>query len=192
MAEVSKKSHIILIHEIVKYHIRRSSPDLLLVSKTKPRGLSQSITHSSIINSLEEQGYFLGSRIVSRYESDSNVLFDRLTVGKGRIWDPNKCMIFICRELWIYLFGKQAKRLQSNSQGIYIVFSDELYWLENLQFSYKRLDDRSENPSFEDYKDFYLSFIAGVLRGALKSLGFACSVTGEYNIPYKFTFRLVN
>ncbi|UVC49894.1 hypothetical protein MACK_003511 [Theileria orientalis] len=172
MAEVSKKSHIVLIHEIVKYHIRRSSPDLLLVSKTNSKGLSHSVTHSSIINSLEDQGYYLGSRIVSR-----------LTIGKGRIWDPNKCMIFICRELWIYLFGKQAKRLQSNSQGIYIVFSDELYWLENLQFSYKKHDDPSENPSFEEYKDFYLSFISGVLRGSLKSLGFACSVTGEYNIP---------
>uniref|UniRef100_A0A3B0NA25 Transport protein particle (TRAPP) component, putative n=1 Tax=Theileria annulata TaxID=5874 RepID=A0A3B0NA25_THEAN len=167
MGEVSKRSHVILIHEIVKYHISRITPETnhLLSDNYDP---SSQDTHSSINESLEDHGYDLGLKIVSR-----------LTLSMGPIHDPNKCMVFICRQLWTYLFGKQAKRLQSNSQGIYVVFSEDLYWMDNLEFNYSSRNNSTEKPSIETYRQFYLSFISGVLKGSLKSLGFPCSVFGE-------------
>ncbi|AFZ79181.1 hypothetical protein BEWA_020270 [Theileria equi strain WA] len=169
MGEVSRRSQVILINEIIRYHVSRPIPSIGDIALDKSQDEE---THTSVHSSLQTQGYSLGAKIISR-----------LTLSKGRIWESNKCMVFICRDLWIYLFGKQATRLQSNSQGVYIVFSDDIYWLENVNFNpSKDVDNpKYQNTSVNVYRTLYLSLISGIIKGSLESLGFPSTVDAVFD-----------
>ncbi|KAK2196576.1 bifunctional Transport protein particle (TRAPP) component/NO signaling-Golgi transport ligand-binding domain superfamily [Babesia duncani] len=105
MIQVAKRSELLLVHELINYHVTNSKKQQGQSTPCAVDGTSQKDSiFTKTTSSLERQGYFLGSKIVSR-----------LTIKKGRINDPNTCMVFICKEFWTHVFCQPVSRLQSNT-----------------------------------------------------------------------------
>ncbi|KAK1932880.1 hypothetical protein X943_001223 [Babesia divergens] len=168
MEPVAKQGWILLIHETVKYYLAKVPSNISNDVEESTESESQSADAYTYVNAeLELHGYYLGSKIVTR-----------LTLGKGCIWDQNGCVIFVCKELWKYLFGTNASRLQSNSQvttGLPKGVKDP---------TYKRTAKSNE------YKMHYLHLIAGIVRGALASLGLRATVVPSIEATYVFKVYL--
>ncbi|GIX61032.1 trafficking protein particle complex subunit 6B, putative [Babesia caballi] len=183
MAQASKHVEVLLIHELVKYYLARGLRKGSASPGKSTESQSQSAeAHTSVKAALELHGHYLGGKIATR-----------LTLGKGRIWDQNSCVIFVCKNLWTYLFGSNVSRLQSNSQGTYVILCETIPWLNAFGPS-----QSASNPSAEsarpfltnDYKLLYLHLIAGIVHGALASLGLAATVAPSIEDAYKFKVSL--
>eukprot|EP01071_Lankesteria_metandrocarpae_P015190 Lankesteria_metandrocarpae@DN9417_c0_g1_i1.p1 len=87
----------------------------------------------AVVSLLEELGFNTGVRLV-----------ERLLWNKPRIWEHRECVKFICKELWTYLFHKQADRLQTNRRGGYLIFDSALPWLKRVP----RTSDAPMVPTF--------------------------------------------
>ncbi|EDO08218.1 Transport protein particle (TRAPP) component family protein [Babesia bovis T2Bo] len=181
MELASKQLEVLMIHEIVKYYFAREMRlNNYMPDRTLELQSQESEAHSSVKQALDLHGYYLGAKIANR-----------LTIGKGRIWDPNNCVIFVCKDVWTYIFGENAGRLQSNSQGIYIILCDHIPWLGPLGMRPPITTDVNILRSFEDnYKLFYLFLLCGIIRGSLASLGLAATVTPSIGDGYKFKISL--
>eukprot|EP00920_Eleutheroschizon_duboscqi_P003597 GHVT01008402.1.p1 GENE.GHVT01008402.1~~GHVT01008402.1.p1 ORF type:complete len:299 (+),score=108.37 GHVT01008402.1:601-1497(+) len=145
--EISSSSVLFLLQEIVKYSFRRS---MLLssasacpneASPSKPAARKQErkeprmpmLEQPSVpscsqefaaISMLEEIGFSLGFRAV-----------ERLSLRNLRVGDERGLMKFICKDLWLLLFLKQADRLQTNRRGGYVVQDNSNTWLRTLPAS---------------------------------------------------------
>ncbi|GFE53274.1 transport particle bet3 [Babesia ovis] len=181
MELAAKQLEVLMIHEIVKYYFSREmrmthhTPDRPEESQSQ-----QSEAHASVRSALDLHGYYLGAKIANR-----------LTLLQGRMWDQNSCVIFVCKNVWTYLFGENAGRLQSNSQGTYIILCDHISWLGPLGMRPLTNSDNNILRGFEDnYKLFYLYLLSGIVRGTLASLGLAATVTPSIEEAYKFKISL--
>lgn len=179
MELVAKSLEIALIHELVKYYYSKVATPTYMASEETQEGDSQSVdVYAPVKAALESHGYYLGSKIVTR-----------LTLGKGCIWDQNSCVILVCKDLWTYLFGSNASRLQSNSQGTYLILCDQIPWVNNVSSGLPRgLQNAKEKrqATSNDYKMFYLYLISGIVRGALAALGMSVTVVPSIDENYAF------
>ncbi|CDR96859.1 TRAFFICKING PROTEIN PARTICLE COMPLEX SUBUNIT 6B, putative [Babesia bigemina] len=179
MATAAKHVQLLLIHELVKYYLARSLRKRSSSPQSAEPQSQSSDGHASVKAALDLHGYYLGARIATR-----------LTLGKGRIWDQNTCVIFVCKNVWTYLFGTNAGRLQSNSQGTYIIMCDQIPWLSHLG-ARAPVAGGSDGLGFsEDYKLFYLHLLAGIVRGCLAALGLSATVSPHMDDTYKFKVSL--
>ncbi|KAL3078225.1 hypothetical protein niasHS_012112 [Heterodera schachtii] len=76
-------------------------------------------------------------------------------------------MKFICKEFWASTFGKGVDKLSTNHQGIYIIQDSKFHTVTPFAEGAQYLADSVP----------YLAFPAGLVRGALESLGIVATVT---------------
>ena len=128
------------------------------------------------LTKLESMGYRLGQMIVERSTINAT--------PKTEI----ESLKFVCKSVWPILFNKEIDRLTTNRAGTYILIDNTFpfyvaSWCEKSDSSRKSKtpensdDDNKAVPS--DYTLIYISFIGGIIRGALCCSGHVSMVTSE-------------
>lgn len=172
MAMIPNITYNLLINEIIKYAVCADPNTSLLESL-------RLITREELIEkrqALKEMGMGVGERIIS-------------FIVKEHVWtkENNSLMRFICKELWMYLFGRYIDRLQSNNKGVYIMYDYKFHWFQGLDMS-----DAIDRDCIEKYCNIALSWVCGVLKGAFKGMGKESSIEAavEENNTCKITINL--
>lgn len=146
--EISDSSFILLAFESIKY---------ILSKKLDPKIQNEQ---------LDELGQHLGERV-------SNFLMNSVEVNASKnkkdLEFLNQIMRFLGKDVWIFLFGKQIKKLQRSNEGIYSIDSEEIK-LHCLLLSEK-------NNQSDEKLDAILTFICGILKGVINSFNLECTVT---------------
>uniref|UniRef100_A0A8C9AZJ0 Trafficking protein particle complex subunit 6A n=1 Tax=Prolemur simus TaxID=1328070 RepID=A0A8C9AZJ0_PROSS len=99
--------------------------------------------------SLEGTGFRVGQALGEREELDA--------------------LKFLCKDLWVAVFQKQVDGLCTNHQGTYVLQDNSFPLLIPMALGLQYLE---EAPKF-------LAFTFGLLRGALRTLGFESLVTSS-------------
>ncbi|EAZ51443.1 Trafficking protein particle complex subunit 6B, partial [Cryptosporidium parvum Iowa II] len=164
-----------LRYEYLNYCINKSSElisdekNFQTVKHSKKLSISglqvckDSLIRELSMSTLEESGFYLGIRLV-----------ERLSVFRHRIYDQKEIIKFICKDLWNFIFLKQADRLKTNRRGGYAILDNELIWLSKLPSS---ISANSRKVQFEPAINVII--VCGIIRGALQHLGLTCSVAAE-------------
>eukprot|EP00468_Gymnochlora_sp_CCMP2014_P000311 CAMPEP_0167743964 /NCGR_PEP_ID=MMETSP0110_2-20121227/2311_1 /TAXON_ID=629695 /ORGANISM="Gymnochlora sp., Strain CCMP2014" /LENGTH=140 /DNA_ID=CAMNT_0007628399 /DNA_START=150 /DNA_END=572 /DNA_ORIENTATION=+ len=112
---------------------------------------------------MESMGMHVGKRLAERY-----------TCYVPRINAQLDMIKFICKEFWTEVFRKQADKLQTNYQGIYVLHDYNLPWFSKLSHTNIELQEAQA----------LASLACGIVKGALLNLGMKAKVTCEIvNIP---------
>eukprot|EP00919_Chromeraceae_sp_WS-2016_P024606 GHVR01058152.1.p1 GENE.GHVR01058152.1~~GHVR01058152.1.p1 ORF type:complete len:182 (+),score=29.02 GHVR01058152.1:127-672(+) len=114
---------------------------------------------------MEEIGYPLGRQIV-----------ERLTVHRPRLSDVKNCLKFVCKDLWMYVLGKNADRLQTNRKGGFVIQETSLAWLQYFSCVDPAVKLPSMNIGAGQMAVVMSSLLAGIVRGSLTGLGVSCDV----------------
>merc|ERR1711972_632601 len=116
------------------------------------------------LTKLESMGYRLGQMIVERSTLNST--------PKTEI----ESLKYICKAVWPILFNKEIDRLTTNRAGTYILIDNNFPFYVST-WSLKEFNTPSSGAS--NYTLMYISFIGGIIRGALCCLGHVSMVTSE-------------
>ena len=140
----------------------------------------------TLLTKTESMGYKLGQSIIERAT---------FNLAPKNELDSIK---YLCKVFWLILFNKEIDKLSTNRQGTYVLVDSKFQfhtaaWLpkrsksdqkeagankSNLANRNKTLGQNNfKKPS--DYSLLYVSFISGIIRGALCCLGHICLVTSE-------------
>lgn len=162
----------LLINEIIKYSVC-TDPNLSLLESLK------NLTKEELQDkrqAMKEMGISVGERIIG-------------FIVKEHVWtkEPNSLMRFICKELWMYLFGRYIGRLQANNKGVYIMYDYKFHWFQGLDLS-----ESIDRENFEKFCSLALSWVCGVLKGVFKGLGKESSIEAavEESNSCRFTITL--
>ncbi|KAF2087001.1 transport protein particle component, Bet3 family protein [Saccharata proteae CBS 121410] len=115
----------------------------------------------AVFYKLENLGFRVGLGVCERFSRDKPRFNDTLDVIK-----------FICKDLWTIVFRKQIDNLKTNHRGIYVLTDNNFKPLKSMSLE-KGVDgtlDRAQP---------FLFFPAGLIRGALSSLGISATVQAE-------------
>ncbi|KAH8741422.1 hypothetical protein FG386_003269 [Cryptosporidium ryanae] len=134
----------------------------------------KSLIRELVMSTLEESGFHLGIRLV-----------ERLSLFRNRLNDQKEIIKFVCKDLWNYIFLKQADRLKTNRRGGYAILDNNLSWLSNLPNS---VDMSTREMQFEPAINVII--VCGIIRGALQHLGLTCSVAAEVSRLPSCTFQI--
>ncbi|KAL8452726.1 hypothetical protein Emed_001290 [Eimeria media] len=128
---------------------------------------------------LHSSGFRLGSRVA-----------ERLSLKCCRMPEQRESVKFVCKDLWHFLFQKQADRLQTNRRGGYVIHDANLPWLRRIspfaapppaappaaaagrgsQSLQQQLDDELLRAAATQ-PQLHVAFVCGAIRGALAALG---------------------
>ncbi|THD27665.1 Trafficking protein particle complex subunit 6B [Fasciola hepatica] len=113
----------------------------------------------------------------------SQRLIDRATKDHSRFANELDIVKYVCTEFWASVFHKQVDTLKTNYQDMYVLFLSEFCLLERI----------ARGPQYQKEAVKYLAFPAGLLRGALCSLGIKCTVNVDCEkLPScKFTIKVL-
>lgn len=151
MVSIPDITYNLLLNEIIKYSV---SPDPEVPLLESLRGFSkEELAEKRQV--MKEMGMSVGERITS-------------FIVKEHVWvkENNSFMRFICKELWMYLFGRYIGRLQANTKGVYIMYDYKFHWFQGLD-----MKDSVDHDCIEKYCNLSLSWVCGVLKGVLKAMG---------------------
>ncbi|KAI3411805.1 hypothetical protein GPALN_001870 [Globodera pallida] len=182
---------VYLHNEMVKYFQERDKrmEEQRQVWMQKLRHLSDGGT-GELLEGLD--GQMMSDRIfaqrnaVTRLESSGfrvgYVLAERFSKDLPRFSNELDKMKFICKEFWASTFGKGVDKLSTNHQGIYIIQDNKFHTVVSFSEGTQYLADSIP----------YLAFPAGIVRGALESLGLLATVTVQVEkMPVvKFSIQL--
>eukprot|EP00747_Dinoflagellata_sp_TGD_P166330 gnl/TRDRNA2_/TRDRNA2_188961_c0_seq1.p1 gnl/TRDRNA2_/TRDRNA2_188961_c0~~gnl/TRDRNA2_/TRDRNA2_188961_c0_seq1.p1 ORF type:complete len:193 (-),score=39.01 gnl/TRDRNA2_/TRDRNA2_188961_c0_seq1:39-617(-) len=118
---------------------------------------------------LEAIGFSTGMRLVTR-----------LTATRFPITAEQGALKFVCKELWGYLFRKDASRLQADRRGNYIIQDTAFRWLQ--QFVPPEGGRPADEEALREVCLAHLAFPCGLIRGALLAIGVECSVTADLSV----------
>ncbi|KAI9219984.1 NO signaling/Golgi transport ligand-binding domain-containing protein [Blastocladiella britannica] len=121
---------------------------------------------------LEMLGYNVGMRMIERLAKDHPRFKDTLDVVK-----------FICKEVWMALFGKQVDNLKTNHRGVYVLQDNHFKWIDRAS------SERSLAETTQAMTP-YLWFPCGLLRGVLAGLGISAVVMAESAGVPQCTFQI--
>ena len=125
---------------------------------------------SAVSLRLEERGFDVGARLAELLSmTKPGNAFG--TQSSSTAKDRNNLMKFLCKEVWNYLFLKQADRLQSDRRGGFIVYDSNFRWLVSLS-----CHDDPEQKTASNIAHLLLAYPAGIFRGVLTTLGYPCAV----------------
>ncbi|KAK8153776.1 transport protein particle component [Phyllosticta citrichinensis] len=111
---------------------------------------------------LDMLGYRVGLGICERFSRDKPRLTDTLDVIK-----------FLCKDLWTMIFRKQIDNLKTNHRGIYVLTDNAFKPLSKMSL------EKGEGEQSLSNAQPFLYFPAGLIRGALASMGIIATVTAE-------------
>jgi hypothetical protein len=159
--------------------------------------ISQQV-HTSACTKLDGMGFQVGQRMAEQHARDQPWLAEHMDVIK-----------FICKDFWSALFHKQIDKLQTNYKGVYVLHDNEFKWLSHLSFPATDRSTTAPTPTLpptplpttpksskaskdslaapvstltsgeQEVAQLSCSFAAGVIRGALHTLGMNVSVKVE-------------
>ncbi|KAK7547044.1 transport protein particle component [Phyllosticta citricarpa] len=116
----------------------------------------------SALYRLDMLGYRVGLGICERFSRDKPRLTDTLDVIK-----------FLCKDLWTMIFRKQIDNLKTNHRGIYVLTDNAFKPLSKMSL------EKGEGEQSLSKAQPFLYFPAGLIRGALASMGIVATVTAE-------------
>lgn len=174
MAAIPDITYNLLINELIKYSVV-SDPGLSLMDSLKLISKEELVDKRQVI---KEMGQSVGERIIN-------------FIVKEHVWnkESNSLMRFVCKELWMYLFGRYIGRLQSNGKGVYMMYDYKFHWFQSLDLS-----ESIDKEAIERYCALALSWVCGVLKGVFKGMGKDSAVEAavEGNSSCKFTITFKN
>lgn len=94
-------------------------------------------------------------------------------------------MKFVCKDLWTLVFRKQIDNLKTNHRGVYVLTDNNFKPLKNMS-----LDRGRDAATQMAQAQPFLYFPAGLIRGALASLGIQASVVAESSELPGVTFQI--
>ncbi|KAF2142892.1 uncharacterized protein K452DRAFT_225616 [Aplosporella prunicola CBS 121167] len=130
-------------------------------------------TREAVFFRLEMLGYRVGLGIVERFSRDKPRFTDTLDVIK-----------FVCKDLWTLVFRKQIDNLKTNHRGIYVLTDNTFKPLTRMS-----LEKGADNTALTRAQPF-LYFPAGLIRGALASMGITATVQAETTALPGATFQI--
>ena len=174
MASIPDITYNLLLNEIIKYSVC-SDPNISLLESLRSFTKEELAEKRAV---MKEMGMSVGERVVG-------------FIVKEHTWmkDNNSLMRFVCKELWMYLFGRYIGRLQSNNRGVYIMFDYKFHWFQGLDMT-----DNIDRGSIENYCNLALSWVCGVLKGALNGIGKDSSIEGvieDNSCKFTITLKLI-
>jgi len=122
------------------------------------------------INKLEQMGYSTGYRLVDRLTRD--------TVRHHTELDDIK---YVCRVVWVAVFGKEVNTLRTDNQGRYVLHDDTFRFFSAL----------AKGTQYLKHTPKYVAFSCGLVRGCLANLGLTCVVTAEVTQLPQCKFELM-
>ncbi|XP_014551164.1 hypothetical protein COCVIDRAFT_20527 [Bipolaris victoriae FI3] len=136
----------------------------------------------AVFHRLENLGYRVGLGGVERFSREA-----------PRSTAPLDCIKFICKDLWMLLFGKQIDNLKTNHRGIYVLTDNTFKPLGRMSCDTKKYDATMQAALVAQTDDValgrdansqarvqpFLYFPADLIRGCLASLGIQATVTAE-------------
>ncbi len=115
-------------------------------------------------NEIEELGSHLGERI-------ANHLLNNFTASSNTKMELEDIMKFLGRDVWLYLFGKQISKLQTNRKGVFLIDCDDIKFHHNLIM---------EKNKHDEMLDYILSCVGGIVKGVLGAFNIECSVSPNF------------
>lgn len=163
-----------LIHRISKPTPKSTTNIVTMINaESEVDGEEELSEPELIISKLDSIGYRVGRLLVEQYTRNGPIFYDHLDIIK-----------FVCRDLWITLYGKQMDNLKTNHKGVFVLTDHKFRWY------FKHLSLNPAIPGGAGYRT-YLWFPCGIIRGALASLGMDCTVTAECaNGPPSTAFQI--
>lgn len=129
-------------------------------------------TREAVFFRLEMLGYRVGLGVVERFSRDKPRFTDTLDVIK-----------FLCKDLWTLVFRKQIDNLKTNHRGIYVLTDNTFKPLSRMSLEKGQENTLSRAQPF-------LFFPAGIIRGALASMGINATVQAETSALPGATFQI--
>jgi trafficking protein particle complex subunit 6 len=129
----------------------------------------------------------LGQRActVSRAATDS-VPSLRFSIPRPRPTTPLDTIKFVCKDLWTLLFRKQIDNLKTNHRGVFVLTDNNFRPISKIS-----LEKNRDAATMMAQAQPFLYFPAGVIRGALASLGLeGASVVAECGELPGVTFQI--
>lgn len=83
---------------------------------------------------LEGLGFDIGFRLAERFSRHHNWLHN----------DPIDVIKFICSDFWGNIYGKRIDKLQTNSQGLYVMHDYAFKWISNIHLSSNNNENDAE------------------------------------------------
>lgn len=198
--EISSTGVALLHQELLLYALRRCSP-LSRSSDASPDSSSvrgrptAAAAAAGALPLLQSSGFRVGSRVA-----------ERLTLKCCRMPEQRECVKFVCKDLWHFLFQKQADRLQTNRRGGYVIHDANLPWLRRVHpcavhavtaavpgKGPEALQQQQEEELLRaaaTQPQLHVAFVCGAIRGALAALGLECTVTAEAPKPPSCAFQI--
>ena len=91
---------------------------------------------------------------------------------------------FFCKEFWLYIFGKSIDRLQTNHHGTFYLTEYDFRIISRI----KHIDIDEKN---DDYKNFCMSFLSSLFKGALSCFSIDADILYETNNDIEYTVKIV-
>lgn len=105
---------------------------------------------------IESLGYEIGFRLVERVAQQRLLKVEPLEVIK-----------FLCRDIWMEIFGKHIDKLQTNHRGIFVLKDNAFRW--------------AASDSREEILIGLSKLSSGLIRGALANLGLVSFVSADFD-----------
>ncbi|KAH0480251.1 MAG: hypothetical protein KVP17_001026 [Porospora cf. gigantea B] len=115
-------------------------------------------TAASARRAMSDLGFMLGCKALER------LLAVQPTLELAHPLEERDIIKFVCKELWEWLFGKQADRLQTNKKGGYVIVDQTFRW--------------SVVEGWSTHSAFYCA----IIRGVLCTLGVEANVAAELKV----------
>ncbi|SJK86538.1 trafficking protein particle complex subunit 6A, putative [Babesia microti strain RI] len=164
---VSRSLSLHMVNQIVQYNIAKCSEGKCL----------NQLFLSNLLQELDFQGHLLGNHIAHR-----------LTISSSSVWDDKRGLVFLCKNVWPFLFQKQADKLQANGKGTYIIKDSNIPWISNITVKFINSNNASDMKLRSRMLiQSYQALISGILRGVLDSLGIYSTVDPQQDDPDSLT-----
>ena len=121
---------------------------------------------------LERMGYAVGYRWTERLAQHKtwNSLLSQDAAAQTAA-QQLEAVKFLCKEVWVQIFGKQIDKLQTNHRGVFVLKDMHLKWLQ-------RFPSGTEAARIAAIQ--LLAFPCGLIRGCLADLGIPAVVSCDF------------
>ncbi|EST04602.1 Transport protein particle (TRAPP) component [Kalmanozyma brasiliensis GHG001] len=121
---------------------------------------------------LESIGYHVGYHIA-----------ENLARERARFTDTLDVLKFVCKEVWVCVWGKQVDNLRTNHRGVYVLHDNNFHPLRHVSTAQGAQSTAKEARVF-------LAYSVGLVKGALAQLDVPSSVVAETNQAPQCTFHV--
>ncbi|MBW0533550.1 hypothetical protein O181_073265 [Austropuccinia psidii MF-1] len=133
---------------------------------------------------MDAAGYKVGWALAERITKDKP-RFPRANQQSTTVTlpDPLELIKFVCKDVWMAMYNKQADNLRTNHKGIYVIqdHSYRPFLRISVPVGYEKELDKACRR--------IVAFPLAVIRGALTNLGLHCVVSVEIALP-QCTFQI--